>query len=144
MTKTKYRLKPPPVPEYLGTPDTTLSGSRNAHSAVAIWDQLARHSYDDQIQRAAQALSTAAYAQTRLDGLTHSIGLDLGVQRSPWALAVRFHRPNRHLIAKHSLSTATLLINGEVIPYAHLYAMPGITHEHIDHLITDLTHARIP
>jgi hypothetical protein len=35
LTRTKYQLAPPNMPEYIGTPDTTFAGSRDRSSSVS-------------------------------------------------------------------------------------------------------------
>lgn len=47
MTKVKYQLSPPDNPNYIGSPDSTFAGSRNAFSALILWDYLSRNSWQD-------------------------------------------------------------------------------------------------
>ncbi|MCO5590433.1 hypothetical protein L7F22_044403 [Adiantum nelumboides] len=42
-------LAPCGLPEYIGTLDTTFAGSRNGLSGILMWDNIARQSYEDQI-----------------------------------------------------------------------------------------------
>jgi histidine decarboxylase len=140
MTKTKYQLFPPDDPAYIGSPDTTFSGSRNGFSAIVMWDFLARHSYDDQVDRVVKCEKIAQYAEERLKQLQEKYhpGLDLYIARTPLALTVRFRKPNDSLVAKYSLSCETLMVGDEKRSYAHVYAMTLVTKKLIDEFIKDL------
>jgi histidine decarboxylase len=37
MTKNKFRMYPSNNPQYIGSIDSTLSGSRNGMSSIALW-----------------------------------------------------------------------------------------------------------
>jgi len=137
MTKVKYQLEPPDMPEYIGSLDTTFAGSRNGFSSVILWDHLARHSRDDQIERVSQAQDVAAHAEQELIGLGQELGRDLYVARSPLALTVRFLKPADCIIKKYSLSTEKFQSDPS-LDYAHLFVMPGVTKELIDRFIDDL------
>jgi len=137
MTKVKYQLQPPDDPQYIGSYDTTIAGSRNAFSAAVLWDFLARHSYKDQIALAAHSQQLAAYVKERLDVLSLELGLDLWVARGPAAITVRFRQPSEKYVTKYSLSLETL----ESDPgrhLAHIYLMPGIEQSLVDEFIEDL------
>jgi histidine decarboxylase len=138
MTKTKYQLKPPHMPAYVGSPDTTFAGSRDGFSAVLLWEHLARYSRDQQMERALDAQEVTEYAQQQLTALGATLKLDLHVARTPLALTVRFLKPVDALVFKYSLSTETY-ISDTSIDYAHLFVMPGVTKELIDRLIDDLS-----
>jgi histidine decarboxylase len=138
MTKTKYQLRPPDMPEFLGSPDTTFAGSRSGFSAVLLWEHLARYSHADQVDRALAAQEIAAYAVQQLTALANKLDRDLHVARTPLALTVRFLRPADKLVFTYSLSTETYLSETSV-DYAHLFVMPGVTKELIDTLIDDLS-----
>ncbi|MFE1776023.1 pyridoxal-dependent decarboxylase [Streptomyces sp. NPDC059008] len=138
MTRTGLQMIPPRSSEYIGAADTTFAGSRNGHSALLMWDFLARHSFDDHIRAAAEAQRMAGYAHDRLLALQEKLGHDLWVARSAQSLTVRFRRPNADLVHKYSLSCETLHIDGQDRPYVHLYTMQHVTTELIDELIRDL------
>lgn len=138
MTKTKYQLKPPDMPAYIGSPDTTFAGSRSGFSAVLLWEHLARYSQADQVQRALDAQEIAAYAAQELTTLANKLNRDLHVARTPLALTVRFLKPADTLVFKYSLSTETYQSDSSV-DYAHLFVMPGVSKELIDRLIDDLS-----
>ena len=141
MTKTKFQLRPPDEPEYIGSPDTTFAGSRNGFSAMIFWDYLAKHSYDDQIAKVLYTEEMANYGYKRLLELQEQVGRDLWVERTPLALTMRFKCPSPDLVFKYSLSTETLWVNGEKRDYCHVYMMEHVTPELIDQLIADLSQA---
>ncbi|WP_208614499.1 histidine decarboxylase [Streptomyces regalis] len=149
MTKVKYQLKPPASPQYIGAPDTTFAGSRNGFSPVILWDYLAKHSYDQQISGILRAQRLARYLEQQLKRLSHNIGIDLWVARTPGTLTVRFRKPNPELVAKWSLSSQQVVMNPqEKNPkrirrrdYAHVFVMASTTEEQIDALIKDLHRA---
>lgn len=139
MTKTKYQLRPPDNPEYLGSPDTTFAGSRNGLSAMILWDFLAKNSYEQQTKRALLAERVADYAVQQLKALAARIEEDLWVERTPLSLTIRFKQANPDLIFKYSLSSETLYVNGQKRAYNHIFTMPHVTTELIDRLIVDLS-----
>jgi histidine decarboxylase len=111
--------------EYVGTLDTTLSGSRNALSPLFLWYALHAVGLDTFRLRAERCLETADYAIERLE--------PLGVH--PWrhrnSPIVVFDRPDDPSLT----SRWQLAVNG---PITHLITMPHVTRERIDALAEDL------
>lgn len=140
MSKTKYLLMPPSRPAYIGSFDSTLAGSRNGYSAMILWDYLARHSYEDQIQKALRLEALAEYAYVQLQQLQRQRG-DLWVARTPLSLTIRFRRPNPEIVFKYSLANETLQVDGHLRDYSHIYIMAHVTRDLIDELIADLKRA---
>ncbi len=139
MTKVKYQLRPPSIPVYVGSPDTTFAGSRSGFSPLIFWDYLAKHSHADQKQMACAAQEVASYAELALLQLGQRLKLDLYVARTPLALTVRFRKPVDALVHKYSLSTEEFENDPLKRQYAHIFLMPGITREKIDELVADLS-----
>jgi histidine decarboxylase len=137
MTKTKYLLLPPSRPNYIGTADSTLAGSRNGFSAIVLWDFLSRHSYENQIRRAVHMEQLAEYAFGLLKSLEDRHG-DLWVARTPLSLTIRFKRANPALCLKYSLANETLFVDGQQRDYSHIYIMQHVTRRMIDSLVHDL------
>ncbi|MCO5595583.1 hypothetical protein L7F22_049628 [Adiantum nelumboides] len=136
MTKTKYQMNPPDIPEYIGTPDTTFAGSRNGLSAILLWDNIARHSYEDQIRKTLHLERLGAYTEKSLRNLQDEVlKEDLYVARTPLALTVRFKRANDELCKKYSLSNEDL--DGK--RYSHVFMMEHVTTELVDALVEDLS-----
>lgn len=139
MTKVKSMLFPPDDPEYIGSPDTTFAGSRNGFSAIILWDYLAKHSYQTQIEEAWNCEMRAQEIQSKLLSVAdYHRSLDLRIDRTQFALTVRFRKPNPDIVRKYSLSCETLEIDGEKQYFAHVYAMKSADPEAVDRLIEDL------
>lgn len=135
MTKANLQMQPPPQPAVIGSPDTTFGGSRNAFSPLIMWDFLARHSEQAQVDMIVKAEDLADYAEREL----RKLGTNWAVARSPLALSVRFRQPPREIVEKYSLATVPLRNGkGEVEHFAHLYVMPHVTKEIVDSLVADL------
>lgn len=139
ITKTKYQLRPPDNPEYLGSPDTTFAGSRNGLSAIILWDYLAKNSYERQIETILRTERVADYAVQQLKKLEAKIEEDLWVERTPLSLTIRFKQANPDIVFKYSLSSETLYVNGHKRAYSHIFIMPHVTMDLIDQLIGDLS-----
>ncbi len=139
LTKTKYQLRPPDKPEYLGSPDTTFAGSRNGLSAMILWDYLAKNSYERQIAKALYTENVTDYAVQQLKKLETRLGTDLWIEHSPLSLTIRFKQANPDIIFKYSLSSESLYVNGQKRAYNHIFIMPHVTTDLIDQLIADLS-----
>ncbi|MBP6563584.1 MAG: hypothetical protein KA214_08945 [Neisseriaceae bacterium] len=133
MTKTKYLLNFSNV-SYIGSQDSTLSGSRNGFSALILWHYLSRHSHLDQKNKLLGLLAMADYAEQQLRTVTTPANIEWRVQRAENALSVLFRKPNEALVSKYSLSTEY----EEGFDYAHLFAMAHVTKATIDALVADL------
>ena len=111
--------------EYVGTLDTTLSGSRNGITPLYLWYALQTVGLDGFRRRAEGCLEVADYAIERLE--------PLGVH--PWrhrnSPIVVFDRPEDASLA----SRWQLAVNG---PVTHLITMPHVTRERVDALVDDL------
>ena len=51
---------------YFDSPDLTLTGSQNAHSALVLWSYISKYSYDEQVEMAVEAEEIACYAEKKL------------------------------------------------------------------------------
>lgn len=144
MTKVKYQLEPPSRPGYIGALDTTFAGSRNGMSPLVLWDHLARHSYQDQVDRIRKGQDLAERLYDRLRRLERDEGLVLWPDRTKGALTVRFRKPSQAMVDKWSLSTEDVNFPGDDPgftvrrPYAHVFTMPGITAEQVDEFVADI------
>jgi histidine decarboxylase len=139
MTKTKFQLRPPDEPEYIGSPDTTFAGSRNGFSAMIFWDYLAKNSYKAQIEKALYTENFATHAYQRLLELQEKLQKDLWVKHTPLSLTIRFKQPNPDIVFKYSLSCETLYVHEEKRQYCHIFMMAHVTNQLIDDLIADLS-----
>lgn len=143
MTRQKLQLQPPPDPAYIGSPDTTFAGSRNAFSAIVLWNRLAGASADDRVQEIVDCEEVARYAFDRLVALDRKFrergeqGIDPA--RTGLSLSLRFRLPNARIVHRYSLCHVPLLTaDGVRKDFCHLYVMPHVTRELIDALLEDL------
>jgi histidine decarboxylase len=113
---------------YIGSLDTTISGSRNGITPLFLWYALNKMGTEGLKRRAIDCLSLAAYAEKALQ----HIGIK--AWRNPHALTVVFPKPNPAICNKWQLATENDL--------AHLICMPGITKDQIDRFIADLQSAQ--
>lgn len=148
MTKANLQMLPPKQPAVIGSPDTTFGGSRNAFSPLIMWDFLAKHSEENQIDMIIEAEKLAAYAKQELEKLNKPGTVEWSVARTPLALTVRFRQPlDDTIVRKYTLATVPLrTTNGQQQDYAHLYVMPHVTQPLIDNLVADLkkTEPKLP
>ena len=143
ITKNKFQLHPPEKAHItlFDSPDRTLTGSRNAHSALVLWSYISTYSYDKQVKMAVEAEEIALYAEKRLKELEDELQQDLWILHAPASLAVCFKRPSDSILRKYRLSGHWLHIDGEWRQYVHIYAMVGVTRSKIDELVDAL---RVP
>ena len=143
MTRSKLVLKPPSNPHYVGSPDTTFAGSRNALSPVILWNYISTHSYDSQVEGVLRCFDRVQYIQAELLKLEKEHG-NLFVERTDLALTIRFKRPNDRIVQKYSLGTETVREydgNGELVAvrvYAHMFVMQSTTEKHMADFLKDL------
>ena len=149
MTRTGYQLQPPDQADsFLGTPDTTLGGSRSAFSPMIFWDYISRMSYNDNIDKAVATLNVAKYLETQLKYLEKELGQDLWVARSDLSLTVRFRLVNEDLNYKYSLDTDRYWVpvdnsSKQMRSYSHIFAMNSLTMDLVNQFITELRHLAI-
>lgn len=110
--------------DYIGSLDTTISGSRNGFTPLVLWHRLKTLGIEGVRERANAALGVAAYAVEKLR--------DAGVRawRNENALTVVFPRVPDEVRDKWQLAT-----QGGI---SHFIAMPGITKEHVDAFVEDM------
>ncbi|MFC3120672.1 pyridoxal-dependent decarboxylase [Agaribacter flavus] len=155
LTRTAYQLTPPDAAaSFLGTPDTTLGGSRSAFSPMIFWDYFSRMSYEDNMQKALQTEQVAAYLETELfkfeAELKQKFGDDvnLWIARSKLSLTVRFRLVNETLNYKWSLDTNRLWVpisegKQQQRSYSHIFVMHSVDTDRIDAFIDDLRQTSI-
>ncbi|NNE93087.1 MAG: histidine decarboxylase [Verrucomicrobiales bacterium] len=109
--------------EYVGTLDTTITGSRNAFSPLILWYAIQRWGYDGFKERVASCLENAEYAVKKF--------LENGVEawKNPHAITVVFPRPSDEIIERWQIA-----VQEEI---GHLLVMPHVTRELIDEFVAD-------
>ena len=110
--------------EYVGTLDTTITGSRNAITPLMLWHAIRSRGIEGFRQTVNDCLDCAQYAVDELN----EIGLD--AWRNPHAITVVLPKPAPSVLEKWQLA-----VQGEI---AHLMVMPHISREKIDQFIADL------
>ncbi len=113
-----------PVVAYTGSPDTTISSSRNGHAALAIWYALTVLGRDGLTARAGQSRELAAYLHGRL--------AELGwpADRRPHAMTVTLAAPPAPLRARWRLAVHECR--------SHIVCAPGVTRQLLDDFLDAL------
>ncbi len=109
---------------YIGSMDTTISGSRNGLTPLVLWYAIRALGHEGMKRRIEHALDTAAYTEEQLNKA------GIKAWRNPNALTVIFPQPPRAVCEKWQLATA----NGN----SHIICMPHITREKIDEVLNDI------
>ena len=109
---------------YIGTLDTTISGSRNGLTPLFLWHSIRLLGTKGMRARVSKSLEVAAYATERLN----QIGV--AAWRNENAITVVFPAPSAVLQDKWQLAT-----EGD---RSHIVAMPGIENSDIDRFINDM------
>ena len=110
--------------EYIGAPDTTLSGSRNGHSVLFLWYAIQRFGYEGFKKIIASCLDMTNYALEQLKKIPWD------VRAEEFSVTIVIKRPSEILAAKWQLAVEKDI--------AHLLIMPHISMSHIDAFIEDL------
>lgn len=113
---------------YIGTLDTTITGSRNAITPLFMWYALQMIGEQGLRLRAEQSLSLASYAELQLK----SEGFD--AWRNTDAITVVFPKPSDRICHKWQLATDNT--------QSHLICMPGVNREQIDLFVKDMKESR--
>jgi histidine decarboxylase len=154
MTKRKFQLSPPDTAGYIGSPDTTLGGSRNGFSPMLYWKYFAKKSYSENITRALKTEEVAAQFETELQKLEKELqakfpdeNVDLWIHRSELSLAVLFRKVNSDITHKYTVDSERILVpfedkgklHSEERTYSHIYSMSSLgEYGLVDKLINDI------
>ena len=109
---------------YIGSVDTTISGSRNGFTPLMMWYAIRSLGIEGLRRRIIESLGVAAYAEQRFK----EIGL--AAWRNPQAITVVFPEPPQAVCDKWQLATAG--------GFSHIICMPHVRREQIDRLIGDI------
>jgi histidine decarboxylase len=113
---------------YVGTIDTTITGSRSGHAPLLLWYAFAHHGIEGLRARADASRSLAAYAHAQLT----SIGWE--AWRNELAFTVVLKTPPT------SVTNRWVLANSDD-GWSHVVCMPGVTSRQIDAFVRDLAAA---
>ena len=108
---------------YIGSMDTTISGSRNALTPLFLWYAISKMGKSGLVKRAMDSLSIAGYAVEKLSAA------GIPSWRNEDALTVVFPRPHDAICHKWQLASEN--------DTSHLICMPGVTKDHIDAFVGD-------
>lgn len=109
---------------YIGSVDTTITGSRNGHSPLFLWYTLKKYGVEGLRKRALHSLAIAQYAEEKLK----AIGVP--AWRNPNTITVNFPSPSSTIRQKWQLASE----NGG----SHIICMPNVQKEQIDQLVTEM------
>ncbi|MGZ3753038.1 MAG: histidine decarboxylase, partial [Mucilaginibacter sp.] len=110
--------------DYIGSLDTTISGSRNGHTPLFLWYTISKLGIEGLKKRTQDCLDVATYAETMLKQVEPQ------VWRNPDTLTVNIPKPEADLIKKWQLASGS--------EWAHIICMPGMRKEQIDAFVADL------
>jgi histidine decarboxylase len=114
-----------PIVAYTGSPDTTISSSRNGHAALAIWYALTVCGRDGLAARARRSQELAAYLHGRLGELGWP------ADRRPQAMTVTLAAPPQAVRSRWRLADH----EGR----SHIVCAPGVTRQLLDDFLDALT-----
>ncbi|MDW2644940.1 histidine decarboxylase [Citrobacter sp. HN-141] len=115
--------------DYISAHDKTISGSRNGHTPLMMWEAIRSHSWSDWQRRIEHSLNMAQYAVDRLQ----AAGID--AWRNKNSITVVFPCPSEAVWKKHCLATSGDIAH--LITTAHHLDSSKID-ELIDDVIADL------
>jgi len=110
---------------YIGSIDTTISGSRNGHSPLFLWYTIKKLGIEGLKARARHCLQTAAYAEFKLN--------EIGIQawRNGNAITVNFPEPELKIRQKWQLAAEG--------GWSHIICMPNVSQLQIDEFLADIS-----
>ncbi len=109
---------------YIGSFDTTITGSRNGHSPLFLWYALKQLGIGGLQQRYKHSLAVAEYCEAELQ----KIGIN--AWRNPNAITVVLPKTPKSIKDKWQLAT-----EGDI---SHVICMPNVTKVQIDEFVSDL------
>lgn len=128
LTKKKHVDRIARAVEYVGTFDTTISGSRNAITPLFLWYAINSQGKSGFKQNCQHCLNTADYAIKKFAEIA------IKAWRNVNSITVVFPREAEDVLAKWQIATQKEI--------AHIITMPHVKTSHIDRFINDLKLAR--
>ncbi len=110
--------------EYVGSLDSTVSGSRNGFTPILLWYAIKKYGFNGFKKVVRRCIRVSQYAVKAMN--------DSGINawRNDGAITVVFPRPKESVIKKWKLAVQDNI--------AHVICMPHVTNEIIDNLIKDI------
>ncbi|MBD0835060.1 histidine decarboxylase [Aestuariibaculum suncheonense] len=124
ITKRSLRDRVSKGVSYIGSLDTTITGSRNGHSVLFLWYAIKNMGVEGLKARYEHSLEVAEYCKTRL--------LEIGIKAwsNKGAITVVFPKTSNAIKDKWQLATED--------DVTHLICMPNVTKHQIDAFVEDL------
>lgn len=113
---------------YIGSYDTTISGSRNGHSVLFLWYALKKMGVKGLQKRYKHCLEVAQYCKNKLDAI------GVCAWSNPGSITVVFPKVNDQVKEKWQLAT-----EGDI---THIICMPNVTCSQIDEVVKDIARAK--
>jgi histidine decarboxylase len=113
---------------YIGTRDTTISGSRNGFTPLVLWYAIRSLGVEGMKARLKYSLDLADWAQQRF------CEAGIPAKRNRNALTVVFPQPDKAICAKWQLASADGI--------SHVMCMPHMTHSQFEALLQDILATR--
>ncbi|PIE50200.1 MAG: histidine decarboxylase [Flavobacteriales bacterium] len=113
---------------YIGSSDTTITGSRNGHSPLILWYAIKKMGVEGLKKRYLKSLEIAEYCEQKL----REIGID--AWRNPNAITVVFPKTTQKVKEKWQLAT-----EGNI---SHIICMPNVRKENIDAFVEDVKNSQ--
>ncbi len=124
VVKKSYRDRIGQTIPYIGTVDTTITGSRNGHSPIFLWYAIKKMGPKKMKERALNSMKIADY----LKGKLNDLGLNAWQNKN--SITVVFDRPSDKICKKWQLASEDNM--------THVICMPGIDKDLIDLFLKDL------
>lgn len=135
LARGKYRLQPPVHPKYIGSPDSTFSGSRSGLACVYSWHYFATKSQEEHWAEvnSIQTLVNYAYGELKkLEGRLRIDGKPFDVYEPNYlSPMICFTKPANSVIEEFSLTSE----DGESGEIAHIIVLKQVTIALIDRFI---------
>ncbi|MBQ4914252.1 histidine decarboxylase [Maribacter sp. MMG018] len=123
LVKRKHRNRIVNSVSYVGTLDTTITGSRNGLTPLFLWKFIQEHGKDGLAKRVKESMEIADYAEKKIKEL------GINVWRNPQALTIVFDKPSDNICSKYQLASEDNI--------AHIICVPGITKDQIDAFVAE-------
>lgn len=138
VTRGKYRLQPPVHPKYIGSPDSTFSGSRNGLACVHTWHYLATKTTAIHWQEVHDLQMMVDYAYNelkKLEGHLHIGDKPFAVFRPNFfAPMICFTQPAQKIIDQFSLASEETCYGTQ----SHIIILKQVTKTLIDQFVAAL------
>jgi len=110
--------------EYVGSLDSTISGSRNGFTPVLLWYAIKKYGFNGFKKTVRQSVRVAEYAVRKFN--------EEGIKawKNDHAITVVFPRPKEHVVKKWKLAVQENI--------AHIICMPQVTRDTVDKIVNDL------